>query len=562
MAGSSAGSNPEAAASGALTIALTAVVATAGINLLYFAMPLYLLQLFERVLFTANRDTLIFLTLLALLAVITLGMLERQRTALMIGVSAWYAEIGHAIASAPSPSQAKPRQRQSSRLEARLDDDITLLRRFFASRHPAALLDVPFAILFIGALWLLHPVLGALALLACALLSVITMASERLQSRRMAEERPSSVAHPSRLDRERLSPQFANRLSARAADRAFANSKLERSWLQRAARRLGQVKTLRAAFQILILGTAAGYAMTGALSPGTMVVAGIFAARAITPFEAAIDGWKDGLAAHDAHKRVGAVFTRREAEGVSARLPSGSEQHQSIRLSRVHVPGRQGGRPRLQIGDLSVARGRLTVIIGAHGSGKSTLCGLLSGAIEPQAGKIEGRGQHIGYLPDTLPPVEASIAETVSGLDPSASATAMVDLLRALGADTLVSRMEWPEQDQVEGLSFGEQRLLWLAAAFHGSPGLIVLDQPDIGLTEDKLRAVSQLILKAVAAGSAVVVATQDTRFIAAAQDLIHLAEGRIEAAGPRQSGATVTPLQVGSDARRPADEGTGGVSS
>ena len=492
------------------------------INLLMLTVPIFLLQVYERVIPSQNVDTLWVLAGIAGLAVVTMAVLEAGRRSLLTRAGLW---AEHRLA--PSLfSSAVLRAVNRGEPSASILEDVRHLSRFASSGALMSLLDAPWAPIFLLVIFLLHPVLGlAVALGGCALLG-LAFAHEKL---RRSKHRDTS-------DRARGSIELAGRYvqNAEVIHAMGMHMDVAERWCEdnRAvlardvdagvinARFVGAAKLTRSLLQIAVISIAAWLILQGQLSGGAIIAVVLLMRRAIAPLEFSIHSWHALANARRATQRVRQYLDHAPdlqnltampapsgglvAEGISYRF-KGAEK--SL-FSRV---------------DLQVGRGECVVITGQTGAGKSTFVRTLVGARPLSSGRIllggndiaqwqpMQLGRFVGYLPQDVELFPGTVRDNIARMQ-SHDLEDVVRAARKAGIHALVQSLPNGYDTQVgfagSNLSGGQRQRVALARALFGEPRLVVLDEPDASLDSDGLVALIQALDILRMEGASVVMVT------------------------------------------------------
>lgn len=522
------------------------------INLLMLAGPLYMLQVFDRVLSSRSLQTLIGLSLLLLAAYLLLGFLEAIRLRLLARIGARFDEqISPAAFAAATRLPLLGLKPEQALQPVR---DLDLVRAFLSSLGPTALLDMPWLPLFLAGAFLLHPWLGWLTVaggLVIVLLTVLTEVRSRAASKAQLASAVArqAIAETSRRNAEALTAMGM----APAFERRWRELNLRhvRDWLagSDATSGLGAfAKVFRMVLQSAVLGLGAYLAMRNEISGGAMIAASIMTSRALAPIEIAVAHWKGFVAARQGLTRLRQVL---DSPVVAANdrtsLPPPRRELSANGLI-VAAPGRQA--PILHGVSLSLGAGQGLGIIGPSASGKSTLVRALVGVWRPLKGEVRldgaalGQweaselGRHIGYLPQDIELFEGTVAQNIARFDPDARDDAIVAAAQAAGAHELILRLEQGYDTRIgeagSSLSGGQRQRIGLARALYGEPFLVVLDEPNSNLDHNGDEALTQAIRKVRGRGGIVVVVTHRQTAIAGVDQVALMAEGRIQAIGPK----------------------------
>lgn len=550
MSGSAAGA-AERLAAARRDVARGALAATAVgvfVNVLQLAVPLYSLQIYDRVISSRSLDTLAVLTVLTLSLVAFLGFLDHARGRLF----AITAERLVGLLDGPALGAAVRARLRGEAGAGEALRDLEELRRFVAHGPVALPLDLALAPLFLIVLALLHPAYGVVGLAAAvgltAFAAVVDIAVRR--PARPAEERDRSA----RLDAA-AAVRHAEAIEALGMLEAVA-----RRW--RRARRLASVqldrgqamgraaaataRALRVAVQVAVLATGATLAIEHAATVGTICAAAILMGRALFPFEQLVDGWRQWAGALATWRRLEGTFRAHDAERSTVPMPISSG---TLLVDRIGFVPTGGERPALRNVSFSVGPGEVLGVVGPSGAGKSTLARLVCGVWRPSAGAIllDGHdvfaaertsfGQAIGYLPQDPCLLDGTVRDNIARFT-DADPVEVAAAARAAGVHELIGRLPLGYETRLgDGgftLSGGQRQRIALARALFGGPRLLVLDEPNANLDAEGEQALIRAVESARRSGAAVVVVAQRVSVLAVADTLLVLREGAVAQHGPR----------------------------
>lgn len=519
-------------------------------NLLMLAPSFYMLLIYDRVLVSGSQPSLLTLSALLAFLFVVMGCLDQSRNRLLARIGARVqTRLEHPLFAA---ALARQRSHPADPLPAQASQALDALQRFWSTPVAVAVLDLPWVAFFLTALFLLHPLLGAMAAAAGLVLVGVTLLQQ------IASNGPGLRAR----HLEFRSETAARRLTAAADDlsamgmetRAFTR------WLQaRGPARMAQLassdrggffaglsRMLRLGFQSAILGLGAWLVLQDALSPGAMIAGSILMGRGLSPIEQLIGHWPVLLAAREGRQRIIQLLDLhppRPRAPVDLPPPSGALQLQGVAVMRDGNP-----HPIVQQISLTLRPGEILGLMGANGAGKSTLARVMVGLQPVMAGRVllgeqalchhppDALGRAIGYLPQQSQLLPASLAENVSRLDPNATGDAVMQAARLAGCHDAVNRLAqgWQSQaDPALALSSGARQRLALARAYYGAPHLLVLDEPDTHLDQQGLADLLQALDHFRTAGHVVVLISHQPRLLQHCDQLLWLDAGRIRAQGP-----------------------------
>lgn len=522
------------------------------LNLLILTVPIYTLQIFDRVLSSRSVETLVMLTLAAGVALLTLATLDavRSRVLLRIGIRLESELSREALRAGIAASARQPEDRGG----AQGPRDAAELRHFLTGPGMIALFDVPWVPVFVAVVFLLHPVLGAVALTGAVMLFGLALLNEIVTRRSLRAAHAAGTAAHAQAEGYLQSADvimamgmLPNAIKRWHRANAGTLSRLAIG-VGRAGVLAGAAKLARLGVQVAIMAVAAYLILCGDLTPGAMIAASILMGRALAPVEVAIGGWRGLTSARAAYRRLAAALGPTRARiGCSAmRLPR-PEGRLQVEQVIIAPPGAE--QPVLRRVSFALAPGEALGIVGPSAAGKSTLARVVAGVWKPDHGAVrlddadvyawdpDDRGQHIGYLPQDVRLLAGTVAENIARLDPEAPAAAVIRAARMAGVHEMILRLPHGYETEVgDGgrlLSGGQRQRIGLARALFGRPRLIVLDEPNSHLDQAGEEGLHGAIAAAKATGATVVLITHRPSTLAAADKLLMLRDGVVELFGP-----------------------------
>ena len=540
--------------------ALCAALAFSGcINLLMLATPLFTLQVFQTVVPLGSLETLAVLTLITAAAIVTLAILEGVRDNILLRAGLWLDHhLGEHILhdGIRRGASAGDMQQDAQALER--------FRAFLTSGAMAPMFDAPWVPIFMGALILMHPLIGAVAIGAAALL-IVAAVLQNILTGRLARE--TGVAHE-RSQRWWMGVTGNANLSGALglADGAARQwemfNRRHIAGMYSLGKRASVLKVLSRAIrigaQIALYGVGAWLIVNNELSPGVLVASAILLARALAPFEQLNGSLRAAQAAYAGYQRLKALPADAVLLSVSAGQPA---PHGIVTLSDVTYYHPQRKTPALRGVTLTINPGECLGVVGPNGSGKSTLVSIIAGAALPTSGSADlagiaiakwqraGAMPPIGFMPDEPVLVEGSVHDNIARFQ-DASALSVATASQLVGVQDIIAALP-AGYDTIagpggSGLALRERRAVALARAVHGSPRMIVLDEPEIGLDGASFRRLVHALQALKEGGTSLVIATQDPRLLALADQVAVLNGGTIQASGTGYDvAARMTPARV-----------------
>lgn len=518
------------------------------VNALMLTGPIYMLQIYDRVLSSRSQETLVTLSLLAAFLFLMMGLMDyyRGRVAVRVGAQLQNALDGKVF------SAVLARARRLGDGQTGLQD-LESVQRLMGSPVFMALFDLPWTPLFLLAIFIFHPWLGWLAVAGGGVLVVIAMIN-RWQSRE-GLELAQSTSHRAAMTAQalQLEPDLIRSLGMQGS--VFVRWLAERNAALKASVRssdtLGSFtttsKTLRMFLQSAMLGLGAYLVLQDQLTAGAMIAASILLGRALAPVEQVIGQWAMVHRAREGWLATKDLLATHTEEASGMKLPRPAARLTVYKLSVV-PPGDH--EPVLRNIGFVVDPGDAVGIIGSSGAGKSSLARTIVGNWQPTAGKVrlggatldqydaDDLGRLIGYLPQQVTLFPGTIAENIARLEPDLDPERVVAAAKRAAAHEIILRQpngyDTPAAGPGARLSGGQIQRIGLARAFYGDPVLLVLDEPNSNLDHEGNEALASAITSMVGEGGAVLVMAHRPAAIQACNKVLVLEGGEVRAYGPR----------------------------
>ncbi len=518
------------------------------VNLLVMTGPLYMLQVYDRVLGSGSEETLLALSILVAFLFAMMGVLDfaRARVAGRYGARLQEAFDARVFRAALGRAQ------RTGQVQSALGD-LAAIQRLTASPVFMALFDLPFTPLFIAAIFTFHPWLGWLALGGAATLVVVTMLNRATSARSLGEAAETGRAADRLAGEMQSQAEVIRSLGMRGA--AFDRWHRQRARALDGAMRAADIvggystlsKTLRLFLQSAILGLAALLVLRGELRAGAMIAGSILMGRALAPIDMAIGQWSMIAEAARGWGRLRTLLSEERPEVPRLSLPRPAA---ALEVSGLTVVPPGDSKPALRGVSFRLEPGEAIGIIGPSGSGKSTLARAITGVWRVAGGSIrldratldqydpDTLGKLIGYLPQSVTLFDGTVAENIARLDPQPSGDAVTSAARAADADTMIRALPDGYDTLVSGLgprlSGGQVQRVGLARALYGDPVLLVLDEPNSALDHEGSEALNRAVQGMKARGLGVIIMAHRPNAIAECDKILVLKDGQVQAFGPR----------------------------
>ena len=521
------------------------------VNLLMLTGPLFMLQVYDRVLGSRSEETLAALFALVTFLFLTMGLLDLARGRIMARLAAGLqARLDRRVYAAMLARAALAPGDQAAASGLR---DLEAIRQFVAAPVFLALFDAPWAPVFLAAVFVFHPWLGWTAITGGLVLVVITVLNQANTRRAVL------AAHAATLRADRMADQLRDEADL-VQSMGMRGATFERWAAARGEALAGSIsasdqsgvysifsRTFRLFLQSAMLAVGALLVLKGELTPGAMVASSILMGRALAPVEQAIGGWALVQRAQEAWGRLARLLTAVPPAAPRTALPKPRAVLEANQLTVV-PPGQT--QAALRMVSFRLEPGQALGVIGPSGAGKSTLARALTGVWRPAGGwiRLDGAtldqydpdvlGAQIGYLPQRVTLFDGTIAENIARLAPLPDAAAVVAAAQKAAAHQMI--LDLPEGydtrvAQAGGrLSGGQIQRIGLARALYGDPVILVLDEPNSNLDNDGSMALNAAIRAMKAAGRSVLIMAHRPAAIQECDQLLFLDGGMRRAYGPR----------------------------
>jgi ATP-binding cassette subfamily C protein len=524
---------------------------SAVVNLLMLTGPLFMLQVYDRVLASRSSATLLVLFALVVFLYVLMGLLDHYRGRALARIGAGLqSDLDAPVLEAVLARADHPEARGKP---DRALQDLAQIRTTLASPGVGALFDLPWTPLFVAVMFLFHPWLGWFALTAALIVLVLALLNQARTRGLQAEA--------ARLGAEAEGQGEVLRRQIETVRALGLTAPLSRRWRGARDAALAQglvasdrgggftsgTKALRLLLQSAVLGLGALLVLRGELTPGAMIAGSILLGRALAPVEQTVAHLPQIQQARAGWRALSKLLATHRSQGAEFALPR-PEPRLVVRGLTVIPPGQT--EPVLRDISFEAGPGDAIAVIGPSASGKSSLARALAGLWPPTRGEIrlggaeighygpEALGRHLGYLAQDVALFEGTVAENIARFDESAAEARVIEAAQQAGAhDLILALPDGYATRLTEGaarLSGGQRQRIGLARAFHGDPVLLVLDEPNAALDDQGVQALNRAIAGARAAGKLVVIMSHRPSALTECSHVLVLAEGRLRAFGPR----------------------------
>jgi len=519
-------------------------------NALALAPTLYMLEVYGRVVYSRNTETLLMLTLLVIGAYVAMELVEWVRGQLLHAAGARLdRRLGDRVFNAAFEARLR-----SMPIGATPLNDLRSLRAFLTSPASTAIMDAPISLLFIVVIFMMSVPLGAVVLVAGITMMALGYVTER------RTKPPLSEAQRIAIESQRYVTSTLR--NAQVIEAMGMVGQIRRRWLERQRKVLAKQaeasdhaglgiavsKFIQVTQSSAVLGLACWLQLIGELNPtgSAMIVAWVLSSRALAPLSQLVGQWKTVIGVRETYARLEGLLNMLPAREAGMPLPP-PEGALSVEALFAGAPG--SNIAILRGVSFTMSPGEVLAVVGPSASGKSTLARLLVGIWPAASGKVrldgvdvytwnkQELGPHIGYLPQENELFDGSLAENIARFG-DVDLAKVEAAARAVGLHDAVTALPEGYETQIgtggSVLSGGQRQRVALARAIYNDPRFIVLDEPNSSLDEAGERALVQTLLALKARGATLVVITHRTSVLEAVDRILVLRDGQMQGIGPR----------------------------
>lgn len=517
------------------------------INILMLVPPLYMLQLYDRVLASRSEDTLVMLTLIVVFLFITMALLEMIRSRVLVKVGN---KLDSLLSQRVFDSVFELAQKYPGKASSMPLNDLTQVRQFMTGNGLFAFFDAPWIVIYIGVLFMFHPVFGYFAIFAAIVLVALTIVNEYATRQKLGEANAMSRSSSAFVDTNLRNAEIVHAMGMKENIRkiweeryfGFLNAQNDASNSAGVFSNLS--KSLRMLFQSLILGIGAYLAIIMEVTPGMMIAGSIIMGRALAPLDLIINSWKGFSSARTSYQKLEGLLEEFPKDKEYMQLPA-PEGEVLLEGAVVIPPGAQ--QPSLKGISMAINKGDVVGIIGPSAAGKSSLARVILGLWPLAAGKSRldkadiyqwdkrDLGQYIGYLPQDIELFEGTISQNIARFG-EINSQKVVEAAQRAGVHEMILRLPdgYDTRIGVGGatLSGGQRQRVGLARAIYNDPVLVVLDEPNSNLDDAGEVGLVHAINYLKQIGSTVVIITHRPTILQVTNKMAVIKQGSLELYG------------------------------
>ncbi|MEA3315537.1 MAG: type I secretion system permease/ATPase [Campylobacterota bacterium] len=517
------------------------------INLLMLVPPLYMLQLYDRVLTSRSEDTLIMLTLIVVVLFITMALLEIVRSKILVKVGNKLDEI---LSKRIFNSLFELANKHPGKASSMPISDLTQVRQFMTGNGLFAFFDAPWIPIYIAVLFMFHPVFGYFAIFAALVLLAFTIINEYSTKEKLAEANGLNRASTIYVDSNIRNAEVINAMGMKDNIRGiweekyhgFLNAQNDAS--NKAGIWSNISKSSRMLFQSLILGIGGYLAINMEVSPGMMIAGSIIMGRALAPLDLIINSWKGFSSARTSYGRLDALLADFPKDKDVMDLPAPKGE---ILLEGVVVIPPGAKQPSIKGISMKIDVGDVVGIIGPSAAGKSSLARVILGLWPLVQGKArldkadvhqwdkQDLGQYIGYLPQDIELFEGSVSQNIARFR-EVDAQKVVEAAQKAGVHEMILRLPDGYDTKIgaggASLSGGQRQRVGFARAIYDNPVLVVLDEPNSNLDDQGEMALIKAVKSLRETNTTVVIITHRPSILQVTNKIAVIKQGTLEGYG------------------------------
>jgi len=519
-------------------------------NLLMLALPIFTLQVLDRVISSGSRETLIMLAIITVALLASMGLVQMARSLVLIRMGTWFDERLAVPFLKYSVGLSSVVHGKSDSQSIR---DLASVRNFLTGQGLMALMDAPWSLIYLLVIFLIHPINGLIVFIGAILLIGLAIFNEK------STRAPLDEANDATITSMRLADITTR--NAEVVEGMGMGKHLFKRWQEknniardkqsmastRGAVILSISRSARMIFQIAIISTGALLALNNQLTVGGIIACSIIAGRAFAPFDNAIATWKTVTDARKAYGRLKEIAERPNIrrEGMQLPTPKGD-----IKVDNAYYTPIQGMKPIVAGIDFAIKAGTVLAVVGPSAAGKSTLAKLLVGVWRPISGhvRLDGAdvynwarddfGEHVGYLPQDIELFSGTVKDNIARMNGEALSEAVVQAAKDAGVHEMVLQLPKGYETQIgyEGaaLSGGQRQRIGLTRAFYGNPKVIILDEPNANLDEEGEIALRNAILLAKQKHITLIIISHRPSILTVVDKILVLQKGKMVMMGDR----------------------------
>ncbi len=527
------------------------VIFSFAINVLVMALPIYSMQVLDRVISSGSLETLIMLSVVIMAVFVATGLIQAARSMAFVRIGQW---LDDKLATGLLATSISVSSQSNSPMGSQGLRDLNTVRQFLTGSPMVTLVDAPWAVIYIIAIFIIHPANGIIAIVGGLLILGLAYINNLASKEPLAEANDVGIKSMATIDMASRNAEVVEAMGMLpAVTKLWQKTNQKAIGLQTIASDRGAIissisKILRYSLQVFITGAGAYYTLENSLSAGGIIASSILLGRAMAPFDTAIETWKQVIGARKSYERLNKLVQNKYTRDDNMSLPA---PQGTLSVENVIFGPMGSKKPTIKGISFAIQPGDILGVIGPSAAGKSTLAKLIMGVWKPTAGavRLDGSdvftwnrsefGQHVGYLPQDVELFPGTIKDNIGRLQEDASPEMIVEAARLAGVHEMIVRLPdgYDTQIGVGGsiLSAGQRQRVGLARAFYGNPRLMVLDEPNANLDDVGERALMEALHHAKSLSITTIIISHRPAILQAVDKLLYVNDGMVAAFGSRQ---------------------------
>lgn len=519
-------------------------------SIITIATSMYSLQVFDRVLSSSSISTLVALTIITLGLLVILGFIHVVRTFLLIDVSNYLnSKLSNKLLDISISKSAIFNNLQSTQNLG----DLNVIKNFLTGAGINSLFDAPWALLYIIAIYFVHPLLCLVVIISAICLLILAYYNEKVLKPLLNEANELNVKNARDLELMNRNAEVIEAMGMKSNIILNYNElSIKIQDLQyKASRKSGIIsnitKTFRMFVYILSTAVAAYLVIDNKMSPGGMVAVSILSGKALAPFDAAMEIWKSVINARKSYDRLNKNMQLDNIRQNSMKL---NKPQGNLEIERISYISPITKKTIIKGMNIKINAGEVVGILGPSGAGKTVFAKLISGIWQPTTGIVrldsaniytwnrEDIGNHIGYLPQDIELFNGSVKDNIARMDEKADSNLVIEASESAFVHDMILRLPNGYETDIgiggTQLSAGQRQRIALARAFYDNPKVIILDEPNSNLDQDGDVALAKAILKAKEKQSTVIVISHRQSILNVVDKLLVIYDGEAKMFGAR----------------------------